>query len=235
MSVSQIPTRSGRDTPFISAKWSTIRCLLDWETGKSLVAYDTRSSNTSGIAAGDGFVFMAANGPGQLRPKRPHDVKQGGRIVKLDANSLPDGSRVLSENPRVIRLTQALMSRVDFAVLIGEADNRRRCEAFPGGRCPDETPQFPPGITSVVQTIDPLLLEPRLDVLALSTPSVHKGALIHDLEFALYSNYDEFIRVYEVELFDAQDTGFSKPIGSSRALIFFISSKLWPTGPQTST
>ncbi len=58
--------------------------LLDWETGKPLVSYETQSSNTSGIAAGGGYVWMAANGPAQLRAKRPHDVDKGGRIVKLD-------------------------------------------------------------------------------------------------------------------------------------------------------
>lgn len=59
--------------------------LLDWETGRPLAKYETQSSNTSGIAAGGGFVFMGANGPAHLRPKRLHDVSKGGRIVKLDA------------------------------------------------------------------------------------------------------------------------------------------------------
>lgn len=59
--------------------------LLDWKTGKPLTSYDTQSSNTSGIAAGGGYVFMAANGPAHLREKRPTDVEKGGRIVKLDA------------------------------------------------------------------------------------------------------------------------------------------------------
>ena len=58
--------------------------LLDWKTGKPLKKYETQSSNTSGIAAGGGYVWMAANGPGQLREKRPTDVEKGGRIVKLD-------------------------------------------------------------------------------------------------------------------------------------------------------
>ncbi len=61
--------------------------LLDWKTGKSITAYETQSSNTSGIAAGGGYVWMAANGPGQLRPKRSTDVEKGGRIVKLDIRS----------------------------------------------------------------------------------------------------------------------------------------------------
>ncbi len=61
--------------------------LLDFETGRVLAGYETQSSNTSGIAAGDGFVFMGANGPAQLRPRRQHDVAKGGRIVKLDAKT----------------------------------------------------------------------------------------------------------------------------------------------------
>ncbi len=41
-------------------------------------------------------------------------------ILKLDTASLPDGAEVISENPRVLRLTQALMSRIDFAVRLPE-------------------------------------------------------------------------------------------------------------------
>ena len=61
--------------------------LLDWETGKPLTSHETQSSNTSGIAAGGGYVFMAANGPPILRDRRPHDLEKGGRIVKLDAKT----------------------------------------------------------------------------------------------------------------------------------------------------
>ncbi len=61
--------------------------LLDWTTGKSKLMYETQSSNTSGIAAGAGYVFMAANGPAGGRAKRPTDVEKGGRIVKLDAKT----------------------------------------------------------------------------------------------------------------------------------------------------
>lgn len=37
-------------------------------------------------------------------------------IIKLDTHTLPEGSEVTSENPRVIRLTQATLSKVNFAV-----------------------------------------------------------------------------------------------------------------------
>jgi len=61
--------------------------LLDWKTGRPELKYETQSSNTSGIAAGGGCVFMAANGPAGSREKRPTDVERGGRIVKLDAKT----------------------------------------------------------------------------------------------------------------------------------------------------
>jgi len=60
--------------------------LLDWD-GNVQRVHETQSSNTSGIAAGGGFVFMAANGPAHLRERRPYDVQKGGRIVKLDAKT----------------------------------------------------------------------------------------------------------------------------------------------------
>ena len=61
--------------------------LLDWNSGQPLASYETQSSNTSGIAAGNGFLFMAANGPAHLRPRRLHDIVRGGRIVKMNAKT----------------------------------------------------------------------------------------------------------------------------------------------------
>ncbi len=44
----------------------------------------------------------------------------GNFIIKLDKATLPDEANVISENPRVIRLTQALMSKINFAVAMPE-------------------------------------------------------------------------------------------------------------------
>ena len=41
-------------------------------------------------------------------------------IIKLDSETLPRGAQLNSENPRVIRLTQALMSKVNFGVRLPE-------------------------------------------------------------------------------------------------------------------
>ena len=41
-------------------------------------------------------------------------------IIKLDVQTLPEGMEVISENPRVLRITQGLMSRINFAVKLPE-------------------------------------------------------------------------------------------------------------------
>ena len=45
-------------------------------------------------------------------------------IIKLDPQSLPAGAEVLGENPRVLRITESLMSRIDFALRFPESHQR---------------------------------------------------------------------------------------------------------------
>jgi sugar lactone lactonase YvrE len=58
---------------------------VDWG-GKLLQSVETESSNTSGIAFGDGALWMAANGPAVGRAARPADAKTG-EVVKTDPNT----------------------------------------------------------------------------------------------------------------------------------------------------
>ena len=37
-------------------------CLIDWKTGKLIRALQTESHNTSGMAVGGGYLWLAANG-----------------------------------------------------------------------------------------------------------------------------------------------------------------------------
>ena len=61
--------------------------LLDWETGRVIRKVPTESSNTSGLAYGGGFLWMAANGPAKPLPfgreARPTDAKSG-EVIKAD-------------------------------------------------------------------------------------------------------------------------------------------------------
>src|SRR5216683_334878 len=50
--------------------------LVDWN-GKLLHSVQTESSNTSGIAYGDGFLWMAANGKAVGRAPKPTDATTG--------------------------------------------------------------------------------------------------------------------------------------------------------------
>ncbi len=54
-------------------------------------------------------------------------------IVKLDPKTLPSETEITSENPRVIRLTQALMSKVNFAVKLPAQAQASAIEQKPGG------------------------------------------------------------------------------------------------------
>ncbi|WP_196765319.1 SdrD B-like domain-containing protein, partial [Pseudoalteromonas luteoviolacea] len=48
----------------------------------------------------------------------PHSVRGSNFIVKLDERSLPSGYRVITENPRVVRLTRGKSQQLDFAASI---------------------------------------------------------------------------------------------------------------------
>ncbi len=60
--------------------------LVDWKTGKVLRRVETESSNTSGMAFGGGYLWMAANGKAVIRPARPTDASTG-EIIKISASS----------------------------------------------------------------------------------------------------------------------------------------------------
>jgi len=57
--------------------------LLDWRNGQVLQKVPTESSNTSGIAYGGGFLWMAANGKSLWRSPKSTDATDG-RVLKID-------------------------------------------------------------------------------------------------------------------------------------------------------
>lgn len=67
--------------------------LVDWN-GKVLRRVETESSNTSGIAYGGGFLWMAANGKAYRRPPKPTDATTG-EILKVD----PETGKTLARYP----------------------------------------------------------------------------------------------------------------------------------------
>lgn len=72
---------------WIGEQVSDAAYLMDWK-GKILRKVPTESSNTSGIAYGDGHLWMAANGKALWRDAKPTDTAAGaGQIVKADVHT----------------------------------------------------------------------------------------------------------------------------------------------------
>jgi streptogramin lyase len=57
---------------------------VDWNTGKALLSFPTEAHNTSGLAAGGGYLWISCNGGvSNRRPPRPHD-KPISEILQAD-------------------------------------------------------------------------------------------------------------------------------------------------------
>lgn len=82
------------DGLWVGEQITNVAYLLDWETGKVLRKVPTESTNTSGMAFGGGFLWMAANGPALRRETRPTDAKTGA-ILKVD----PQTGQTLERHP----------------------------------------------------------------------------------------------------------------------------------------
>jgi hypothetical protein len=68
--------------------------LLDWQTGRVIRSFPTESYNTSGIAYGGGFLWIATNGALKVRPPRPTDGDDS-EILQLD----PRTGKTLARHP----------------------------------------------------------------------------------------------------------------------------------------
>ncbi len=70
------------------------------------------------LATVEGLLIETdANGRYHVAAVEVDNASRGANfILKLDPATLPEGARVVSQNPRVLRVTQSLMSRIDFAV-----------------------------------------------------------------------------------------------------------------------
>ncbi len=96
--------------------------LVTWE-GKPIRSVDTDSSNTSGIAYGGGYLWMAANGKAVGRPARPTDATTG-EVVKADPRSgktvarypIPGGGGVhgLEYSPEGLWLTSLKIQKLSL-------------------------------------------------------------------------------------------------------------------------
>lgn len=73
---------TSREGLWIGEQYTDRAYLVDWN-GKLLRSVQTESSNTSGIAYGAGYLWMAANGKALGRPAKPTDATTG-QIIQAD-------------------------------------------------------------------------------------------------------------------------------------------------------
>lgn len=71
------------DGVWVGEQTTDMAYLLDWGTGKVKRKVETESSNTSGIAFGGGYLWMAANGFALGRSKKSTDHPTGA-VLKVD-------------------------------------------------------------------------------------------------------------------------------------------------------
>jgi len=116
-------------------------------------------------------------------------------VLKVDPLTLQGGE--VDPETRVVRLTPGLMTRINFAVQPEDDDPR----------CQEQSPER---LTRVLDTIDPLTTDPRLDILAKRPASVARNKI----GFQAYSSYPKRLESMKVEVFDARDVDRRDVLGS---------------------
>lgn len=75
----------------------------------------------------------------------------------------------------------------------------------------DDEREYVTSVTNVRAMVEPMIIDPRLDVLALNQALVDdRGRLTEDITFVAYSNYSYFIKGYAVEIYGRSAEGFDR-------------------------
>ncbi|MBN1255083.1 MAG: DUF11 domain-containing protein [Deltaproteobacteria bacterium] len=128
-------------------------------------------------------------------------------ILKVDPKSLPAGTRFTTENPRVVRITSALMKKINFGVQLPAAVPSSQEGVEPVQDTHDgKTP-----IITVSQ--DRFITDPRLNVSLMNDAILRTDAgLKEDIAFYIYTNYPDFIQEYKISIYDKKDVECIYPL-----------------------
>ena len=121
-------------------------------------------------------------------------------ILKLDERTLPDGYRVTTENPRVVRLTSGKLTSIDFGV--SEA-RRVRVDLTSEAFVPGSTELKPQWVSEVGQLIE--FLEEERSVLVLAYSGEGGRERLRQVEQYIRSRWDdsEYELAVDTELFSS--------------------------------
>ena len=135
-------------------------------------------------------------------------------ILKVDPTSLPQGARVTTENPRVIRITSALMQKINFGVQLP-------AEVPGSGEVPDpmgvgkEEQVVPGGVRpSISVSQDRFLTSPKLNLSIGNDDAlmITESGLEGDIAFFIYTNYPDCIQEYKISIYDKADFECKYPL-----------------------
>lgn len=116
-------------------------------------------------------------------------------LLKLDTASLPPASRVVGQNPRVMRITGGLMNQLDFGI---QADAESELAKLGSGRA--------------WASVNAGTRIPRL---ALGIPewlAVGNDRLVAPAHFAVESNFPHYILAWTLQVFSPEDTLLRNPL-----------------------
>jgi uncharacterized repeat protein (TIGR01451 family) len=136
-------------------------------------------------------------------------------ILKVDPKSLPQGARVTTENPRVIRITSALMQKINFGVQLppqAPPEPGEAVEPMQEGSGEYATKGEKPPSISVSQ--DRFLTAPKLNLSIGNDTAlmITDSGLVEDIAFLIYTNYPDFIQEYKIIIYDKADFECKYPL-----------------------
>lgn len=121
-------------------------------------------------------------------------------IMKLDPRSMPSGYRILSENPRTIRLTAGKVSRVNFATSIARVV---RIDIADAAFLPGQTELRPEWQAKILQLVEILKTEHsvlRISYSTMDTERGHASRRIKHVRQAIESRWKETGNRYNLEI-----------------------------------
>ncbi|MEG0816794.1 hypothetical protein [Cetobacterium sp.] len=120
--------------------------------------------------------------------------------VKLDDTTLPKDMEVLSENPQIRRISPYALTKFNFSVRYKDGKERV-----------DKTRIYVDK-GAIWGVVDSTHVEPELMLTIPKEIVVKNGAIAENVNFTVRTNYGDFIKKYELQIFAQEDNTLSHPI-----------------------
>lgn len=149
-----------------------------------------------------------------IKDVKPAREDRGGNfILKLDMKSLPGGAKMTTENPRVIRVTEGMMEKINFGVRLPEHRSMLNslrnhlnlfANIFRASPADAAEMKYEPYLSITQDRLTPqakLNLSMGDEMVAI----MEDGVLRENIRFFIYSNYTDFIDHYRLSIYKQED------------------------------